>query len=341
MKNTRKVWAAIMAVLITCNCIIVMYIEFAVIKKTTTDTISPFKNLLFSEDDICAINGIHKKFSFEDNVDVTCKDHIPSKKSCIYTKETYAYDSKNTCKGKSTLEICKFTGKKQLFCEKSICGDEPVLIHIIDPKSGKIIVAKEINKRDHLTYFVLQYSKQSSVNGFHFLFLSCGKNKTRTQLLILENNLFTNFSIPSNSERKINVNLIMFDSVSRPHFYRSLQKTTKAMSEINMKSDAEFLDFEKFQAVHGHTLESSRTLFTGSPFPINFTREMQLRAGVGIDTFMNHFQKHGYHTLYQDDMCWKTTWGIRMDLGKPIGNWIDLVKKINQSSIQSTGKIIF
>ena len=340
MKVRKYYWAVLLSALTTYIVIFALFSENT--KISSTIYLSFSSNKTIGEDDNCVINGIYRKVSLDKSEVTGCQDHVSSSLGCMFVKKTYPYDSNSTCKRNQSLEICKFDKRKKLTCAKSYCGKEPVLIHVIDPKSGKTTVVEERYKTDEeLTNVVLKYAEQSVGNGFLFLFLSCGQFENKTQLLILENYLFPKPKLASNAptKRKININLVMIDSVSRAHFYRSLQKTTKTLSEINLMSDTEVLDFEKYQAIHGHSMENSRALYTGEVFPTNYTEKTKKSMGVGIETFMSHFKNHGYHTLFQDDMCWEAVWGIRLDLGYP-GNWIKLLEKINQSSIQDTGEKI-
>ena len=338
MRIKKCYWALLISAFITNIGISILFHKNVKISSTIYQEV--YLNESIEKDYSCVINGIYRKVSLIESKEISCQGHVSSRLGCMFAKKTYPYDSSNTCKRNQSLEICKFDKRKKLTCAKSYCGKEPVLIHVMGPKSGKTTVVNKRYKTDEeLTNVVLKYAEQSVGNGFLFLFLSCGKYENKTQLLILENYLFPKPKLASNAltKRKININLVMIDSVSRAHFYRSLQKTTKTLSEINLMSDTEVLDFEKYQAIHGHSMENSRVLFTGDVFPSNYTEDMKESTGVGIEAFMSHFKNHGYHTLFQDDMCWEGAWGLCSDLGNP-DDWVELLEKINQSGIQDTGK---
>ena len=68
------------------------------------------------------------------------------------------------------------------------------------------------------------------------------------------------------------------------------------------------IDFELFQAVHGHTNEVLHGLFTGKLFPPNAT--LKEKAVSEFGKFFGKFEESGYHTLYNDDMCYDKWWGI-------------------------------
>ena len=67
------------------------------------------------------------------------------------------------------------------------------------------------------------------------------------------------------SRSAININVIMLDSISRPHFYRSLPRAVKAFRTItedpNIKATA--LDFELDQSIGQQTFENLRPFFSG------------------------------------------------------------------------------
>ena len=66
-------------------------------------------------------------------------------------------------------------------------------------------------------------------------------------------------------QRKLNINIVWLDSISRRHFYRSLPRTVETMDQINRdaQTKAEILDFELMQSVHGHTHENLIALTQG------------------------------------------------------------------------------
>ena len=67
------------------------------------------------------------------------------------------------------------------------------------------------------------------------------------------------------ADEKINVNILLLDSVSRPHFYRVLPKAVKALRDIiyDKNISATALDFELLQGIGQHTFENIRPIFSG------------------------------------------------------------------------------
>ena len=102
--------------------------------------------------------------------------------------------------------------------------------------------------------------KTNLERGFSFLFLRCGSN-------------FQALTFPptfkkvedGKSRSSININVIMLDSISRPHFYRTLPRVIGALRKItedpNIKASA--LDFELDQSIGQQTFENLRPFFSG------------------------------------------------------------------------------
>ena len=102
--------------------------------------------------------------------------------------------------------------------------------------------------------------KTNLERGFSFLFLRCGE-------------IFQVLSFPpvlkkvdgGQKRTKINLNVILLDSISRPHFYRILPRAVKALHDIshNAKIQATALDFELLQSIGQQTFENMRPFFCG------------------------------------------------------------------------------
>lgn len=97
-------------------------------------------------------------------------------------------------------------------------------------------------------------------NEFGFLFLRCGN---LLQVLIFPPMLQ---KLKDGRDRhNINVNVILLDSISRPHFYRSLPRTVDVLRKISRDPSfkATTLDFELFQSVGQQTFDNLRPFFSG------------------------------------------------------------------------------
>ena len=190
-------------------------------------------------------------------------------------------------------------------------------------------------KTKHLGTNVVNKTLQSSKNESYKLVKSLHTSK-------LENKIPQSSTKQRNkiSRPHINVNMVLLDSVSRAHFYRSLPSTIAAFSDINSNktTEAEVLDFELFQSVHGHSAENIHALFSGSLNPDNMTDDEREKIAVGVNNLYGKFKQAGYHTVYQDDLCWAQWWGMRMDLGSP-KTWKKFLNEIKNSFIDDTGML--
>ena len=293
---------------------------------------------------ICPRLSIAKKHQVE-NVSLRCAEHKPSESGCKFAAEKYIYDIQTrTCKTDTRLRICYFK-KGILKCSFKKCGRNfsgEILIHMFDRISGKVRTLKAgLKEEKSLISAVRKYGRKTVRLGYHFLFLSCGNEEKLTQLLLLDKSILRTKKKLVNkdySSGRLNINVVMIDSISRPHFYRSLKRTISTFNEINTdpKNDSEVLDFEQFQALHGHSAENSHAFFSGDVFPKNFTQLMKEEQPVGIKEFYTYLKEHGYDTIYQDDMCYEAVWGIRMDLASA-DDWDDLKTKIREANIDDTG----
>ena len=130
----------------------------------------------------------------------------------------------------------------------------------VDPEMGKAVSDWKDLPNDAITATVKEAIKINLVEGFSFLFLKCGS-------------IFQVLSFPpifekvENSNRRsgINVNIIVLDSISRPHFYRILPRYVQALRDIShdANSKATVLDFELVQSIGQEKFENMRPFFCG------------------------------------------------------------------------------
>ena len=124
---------------------------------------------------------------------------------------------------------------------------------------GKITNWK-VSPKETITAAVKEAVKTNRKNGFGFLFIKCGDI---LQVLTFPPKLK---KIQDGVNRSsININIIMLDSISRPHFYRILPRASAALRKIlhdpNIKATA--MDFELFQSVGQQTFDNLRPFFSG------------------------------------------------------------------------------
>ena len=160
--------------------------------------------------------------------------------------------------------ICSFqvteSGHNKLSCDAEVCGSSDIYIASLNPKMGKAVSNWKPLPKDTITTNVQKAVKTNLKRGFSFLFLRCGK-------------IFQVLTFPpilkkvakGEKKNRINVNVIMLDSISRPHFYRIMPRAVEALRKIvqdpNIKATA--LDFELAQSIGQQTFENLRPFFSG------------------------------------------------------------------------------
>ena len=129
---------------------------------------------------------------------------------------------------------------------------------------GKAVSDWKTLPKDSLTASVQEAVKTNLEKGFTFLFLRCSS---------IFGSIFQTLTFPpilkkvedGQPKRGININVIMLDSISRPHFNRIMPRAVGALRKIvqdpNIKATA--LDFELVQSIGQQTFESLRPFFSG------------------------------------------------------------------------------
>ena len=145
-------------------------------------------------------------------------------------------------------------------CDVKVCGSSEIQMASVNPEMGKAVDDWETLPKEKVSYKVQEAVKANLENGFNFLFLKCGDIY---QALSFPPIFKENESAEGRSA--INVNIIMLDSISRPHFYRTMPKATEALKKISEDSaiKAMFLDFELVQSIGQQTFENLRPFFCG------------------------------------------------------------------------------
>eukprot|EP00795_Rhopilema_esculentum_P002167 gene2167-17757_t len=293
---------------------------------------------LVSNDD-CPVYQLNNKYLRHGSQQkVSCKPHRPSSEACVFAEKQYPFDpSLLKCKNSQTVEFCKFKRSGGISCIfPTMC--KSIEVHGVDLGTGKIRIRGAFSSRKRLEKGLLKILHTTAESGLNFLFISCVPHNGTVDS---PQQLFTWFTPITQKHLKrpaINMNIVLLDSVSRSHFYRSLPKLIDEFKRINSDKDSggEVLDFISFQSLHGHSAENAHALFSGSVFPNNITNYQRERAPIGIDVLYKQFKDAGYVTMYQDDLCWSGIWGLRMELGLP-KTWKGFWRKVKDSFIDNTG----
>jgi len=313
----------------------------------------------------CNPTGIIRKNGFHvDRESISCKPTRASNTACKLAEKLYFQgQEQDTCgENRKIVNICERNDAIGSFeCDFRDCRihkKPKVIVWRTDDNDGKVKRHKLFESEKSLRHSLVDISASTvkegyGFQGYGFLILQCVEEEVVTiseydddggddneensfigQLLILPP---TNDGPKPESNKKININIVLLDSTSRSHFYRSLPKTLQLIEKINSDptNAAEILDFELFQAVNGHTNQNLYALFTGKRFSENATTAE--KNIVRFDKFFKVFVDNGYITYYHDDMCYDQVWGIRMNLGNP-GRWGKFKRLVKENYIRNTGK---
>ncbi|XP_068674482.1 uncharacterized protein [Montipora foliosa] len=221
------------------------------------------------------------------------------------------------CRNVPSRPICTFltesrlapTDRVSVKCWRDVCSkSSPIFLGCPDPEFG---VMKNENSwlrfvnvgelEDELPTIV----SRNSINGFNFCLLSCQEgSKGIKQALIFPPILKS--KTKRTQQSNINVNIVLEDSVSRAHFYRSMPRSAQSLRDIVRDSTfhATVLDYEVVQSYAAFTLPNSHFLMAGKPL-----QDGSKSRRNGISVLAERFKRFGYQILMHEDLCWYDTWG--------------------------------
>ncbi|XP_046855342.1 uncharacterized protein LOC124448376 isoform X2 [Xenia sp. Carnegie-2017] len=275
---------------------------------------------VFPDDDPCPYLGVRKPMEtshYSNNYsEFSCKPHRPAYKDCALAQEIYGSAGElptQRCEEPKFEDICEFqvneTAREyQLECDWSICNKEKVSVGEMSSIHGEVMHWQLAPNNTEVEEII----HRSIENGFNFIFFKC---EGLSQVLMLPRpiRLYKN----EMKSPKINVNIVLIDSISRPHFYRSMPKTIKAFRDVvyNKSIPATILDFEQFQSVSQHTMDNCRPLYSGVTSGVYEEFSSEWRKSVkplGIHVLFGEYKHSGYQTLFQEEGCWYDYWGLML-----------------------------
>lgn len=261
---------------------------------------------------ICPYLGLRKANTVKN--DAKCKKKVMDETSCKEAYVAYEIDQQplqcDKLQGKT--EICSYDRDGNMQCNMSVCGERYVQLASIDPNYG-IVRHREsrifIDTNQELEQLLDEYSNMNKENGFNFCFLKCKSSSAihpNVEQLIMFPPIVS--SGPTLEPPLININILLLDSVSRPHFYRTLQKSVQTLRNIvhNPKIKATVLDYELFQSMADYTFHNIRVFMSGKT---DFHYKEHKEQHYEIEYLFKNMKSKGYHTLLQEDSCWYDEWG--------------------------------
>ena len=280
-----------------------------------------------------------------------CMPHKPSEESCKFTRETYAIKpGLAKCKKEGMGDVCKMEvnrtsrGSDIFFtCNETLCKQgesDSFKVYSLDSTTGTAGIVGKFSTAKKLEMALAAITRKNKQDKFNFVFIECTspQGKEVSQFVPIEPAFTIEETTNIRKENLINVNVLLIDSISRAHFYRSLPRTIATFKKWRENPTAvrgaKVFDFELFQALHGHTAENTHALFTGELFPIE---KKDKSLPVNMSAMFGHYKRAGYHTIFQEDLCWKGIWGLMLDLG--VRKWNDLQKEMESTFIDHTGTL--
>ena len=234
------------------------------------------------------------------------------------------------------------TDKVAVKCWRDVCSNSsPVYLGCSDPEFG--IIDEENNWLQFQSVGELEEKlpgivSQNSMHGFNFCLLRCKEGRKRVkQALIFPPILKRAARRARRSEKKINVNIVLEDSVSRSHFYRSMPRSAQSLRDIMSDSSfhATVLDFELVQSYAAFTLPNAQFLMAGKSFR---AQDGSQKRRNGISVLTEKFKQFEYQTLMHEDLCWFDTWGSFLSPAykKKVDPFTERFKRVFASYKQAT-----
>lgn len=277
-----------------------------------------------------------------------CTPHEPSESSCKLAKKMYFIRPElSTCKKGKITSICrmKVSGTSEgnvihFKCKEALCQqgkNDSLKVHSVNPETGLTNIVNTFTTIRDLEKGLPAIARKNRQNKFNFVFIECTHHHGRqvSQLIPFDPRFIVEETKKTRNEQVINVNILLIDSLSRAHFYRSLPKTISTFKYWRQNPaafPAKVFDFELFQALHGHTAVNMHAFYTGELFPDKMNHKT---PPLNISVLFGHYKRSGFQTVWQEDLCWKEIWGLMTDLG--VGNWKRLQKKMKSTYIDHTG----
>ncbi|XP_068733851.1 uncharacterized protein [Montipora capricornis] len=290
-----------------------------------------------------------------------CEPHVPSIDACRLAHALYRTDPSLSECSQNEATICSFktkmfskTSEFTVKCDEQVCerlmnqgkiykGRLTYAVYTVDPEDGLLKFSRNFTELSELESQLPRIALFTAENKFNFMFVKCFDFRQPQPLVSQLISVPPAMSMSQHTSKlraknTINVNIVLLDSISRSHFYRSLPKTVGTLRRLaessnHEPSEAKVFDFELFQAVHGHTTHNEHALFTGHLLP-DFDPEQEsptVKAGI----LFGHFKRAGYQTMWQEDLCWMANWGLMTDFDAE--DWKELRFRLRENYVDSTG----
>ena len=270
----------------------------------------------FPVDTICPYLGLRK----EPYIRLTnslpknhyCDLRQPSVEECQKATRDYEVESPALrCEEPTEKDLCTITDKYRsntnaqvkVRCDIRRCGN-PVYVVSLDPETGQLEEQGNWQKFTSITEIEGKLPSaiiRDSQSGFNFCLVQCVRNNT-SQLIRTVLSFPPVLGVTNSHDRKpvnLDINVMVLNSVSRAHFYRSLPETVATIRNVVYDNSimASALDFEFLQSP-GPAMAPDLRIHLSRKNGETPTQNSEISA------LLAELKKLGYHNILQTDQCW-------------------------------------
>ncbi|KAH9495725.1 hypothetical protein Btru_016147 [Bulinus truncatus] len=322
---------------------------------------------------LCELHSLRefKPLPIKENEDNVCQRVDPLPGSCDLANSLFFSQPVASCAHQKKYDFCKLENERNewfVTCNEkaSQACESSFYLGVVSNSTGSVKwqeVGSAQQVAAKLTTYLKHFHDATSPTFYGFCFIRCKlksssevelpflgdglNNEGETygeQLLVLPPQLSSR-NQASGSSSLVNINIILVDSVSHQHFFRSLKETVAALENINSDLDPEghVLDFRLFQAVRSRTFESLQVLFSGQIDPMTkpFGTQALPPERLNLSALLSKFKRKGYKTLWLEDLCYLWEWGMAKDLlflnksSSDEDTWLRMWKTLKECEVDS------
>ena len=285
-----------------------------------------------------------------------CRPIEASPEECLYADYQYGTTKQTppslaTCRplnGYQTIaQLCSFQKINsavdvdvdyKVICDVTPCNGGTIRIGFFKHETGFIGFPESSTMKTNavLEREIWKLYKRN-VDEVNFCILACFSNPNFIKQALVFPPRFKTAETRDHQPNKLNINILLLDSVSRQHFYRKLPATVNALKNIKQTQETSILDFELFQSIAPRTFPNIRALFSGK---VDIDSDDESHE-YNLENLTGHFRELGYQNIIQEDSCWFDVWGSLITNNRHsenvAQNWGSVRGVIKQLPIDSLG----
>ena len=310
---------------------------YATYEDMLEDDTHASKNRSFPEYSACPYQGLRKPLTEKlstHSQSVKCRRRQLTSSDCTEIVKYFGEHgtiNASQCDTNNAIKICTISERKnyrreeiKVSCDVSVCKGKRVSLGLFNDTIGKI-KWRLVTPIDRLNK-LLKNHVMSSEFGPGFALLTC-EGGQGIQVLSFPKILDRVKVVQKEKRKRFNINIVLEDSLSRAHFYRTLLKTVSTFRNIiyNQSIPSTLLEFDKVQSYGSNTYSNLQRLFTGQKYcnakmkcdvaaKELLANDTKTSCTLGVEEMLSRYKKAGYSTLLQEDDCWLDNWGSLLDL---------------------------